>query len=74
MRRQVGRLRYLMRIFRLGQFGHETGVLPVEVDEDERAKDHDADEAVSSERGSCPCFRKETIFPRIPSSICSVLS
>lgn len=47
VRRQVGRLGYLMRILRLGQFGHETGVLPVEVDEDERAEDHDANEAVS---------------------------
>lgn len=69
MRRQVGRLRYLVRILRLGQFGHETGVLPVEVDEDERAEDHDANEAVSSERGSCPCFGKENIFSRTSSSI-----
>lgn len=69
VRRQVGRLRYLVRILRLGQFGHETGVLPVEVDEDERAEDHDANEAVSSERGSCPCFGKENIFSRTFSSI-----
>lgn len=66
VRRQVGRLGYLMRILRLGQFGHETGVLPVEVDEDERAEDHDANEAVSPERGSCPCFRKFSSPPTIP--------
>lgn len=65
MRGQVGRLGYLMRILRLRQFGYEACVLPVEVDEDERAKDHDANEAVSSERGGCTCFRtKEKIFPR----------
>lgn len=44
---------YLVRIFGCGNIRDKAGVLPVEVDEDERSEYHDAHDTVAPECGSC---------------------
>jgi len=48
-------LGYLVRILGLRQLGHEAGILPVEIDEDEHREDDDADETVHPEGRGRTC-------------------